>query len=155
MRMDATVRNLIEVGYSRDHQVKTFVPIMRTKPSKCSRPFVSFALWKVSKMHCISPNFFFRMDSSIRTISCQTTRPAPMLRWLNADGRMSKFRVQTFNAVPYPTSEFPINPSFSPTLRPCASMRRWSPSLPSRSMFSVEPASMAFPFLPGEYPHPS
>lgn len=56
----------------------------RTKPRRCSRPLVSFACLKLATIVSFLWNCLFLMDTSILTISCQTTRPAPMFKCLSS-----------------------------------------------------------------------
>jgi len=81
MRMNASIGDLYPKFRSGLHGKRAR---KQTRPSKCKVPVPSRARLHASKMVGLLWNCLFLMDMSMRTISCQTTRPAPMLRCLDA-----------------------------------------------------------------------
>lgn len=63
-----------------------------TRPIRCSLPLPFFALLKLSRIFGFLWKVRFLIETSILTISCQTIRPAPMLRCLTI-ARTHEFRV--------------------------------------------------------------
>lgn len=110
----------------RRHVLTT--PPWDTRPQRCRRPFPLLDASKTFLITALWPNSPFLTVWSMRTTSCHTTRPAPMLRW--------------------PTSEFPIRPSGRPTASDEASSSvKPVVLLENASMTGVSAAAIASPFL--------
>lgn len=122
VRMDTAIGDLRQ-AHMRFEWCSETTGVVLTRPRRCRRPLPFLALLKLSRMFSFLWNCLFLMDTSILTMSCHTTRPAPMFRWLigwRQSRIQSRFRPRNAFPFTHPTSELPMSPSLRPTATPCA-----------------------------------
>ena len=82
VRVDTTVGDL-EIGKFSTQVPALSMRMIRTRPRKWRRPLVSFACLQLARITSFLWKVRFLMETSMRTMSCQTMRPAPIFKCLH------------------------------------------------------------------------